>query len=164
MASKGKKKASTGEKKPRKKPVDDGIPKNDKATVTRFCRDILKDEQFARPDLSVHKVKKAIMESKLAPAIMKQGSLIWRMNGFTSELEALLDSIPATSRRKRMSPEERAKFEKQKRDAILETAKDGPVNVHSLAALKVAYLQGLKEDERAAARTKFEKATAEVLV
>jgi len=158
-SSKKKKPASTGPKKPRKKPVDDGIPKKDKAAVTRFCRDVLKDPEFAAPHLSVPKIKKAIMANvDINKAIVDHGSVVWRMNGFTSALTDLLETIPKVmARRKKMSPEERAEFNDARRDALIETAQGRSVNAHSLAALKIAYLQGLKAEERAAAKEEFER-------
>lgn len=158
-------KAPVAPKKPRKKPVDDGIPKADKAAVTRFCRDVLKDPTLTKSGLSVAKLRKAVWgNDDIRNAVIAQGSVVWRVKGFTDAVEALINGIPVSgARRKKMSPEERAEYNVARRDAILETAENGPVNEHSLAALKTAYLQGLKEDDRATAKAEFEAATADVL-
>lgn len=157
------KKAATAAapKKPRKKPVDDGIPKADKAAVTRFCRDVLKDPDLTKPGLSIAKLRKAVWDNdSIREGVIKTGSVVWRIKGFTEAVENLIAEIPTNgARRKKMSPEERAEFMIVRRKAILVTAQSDGVNEHSLAALKTAYLQGLKEEERATEKDYFEQST-----
>lgn len=163
MSSKKKtgEKKPAGEKKARKKPVDDGIPKADKAKVTRFCRDVLLDENYATMNLSVGKVRKAVWgDEKVRQAVLVKGGLVWKIDGFDKALEVLIKSIPSGTRRRRMTPEQKTQFAVDRRAAILETATGGIVNEHSLQALKSAYLQGLKEQDRANEKDFFEQSVA----
>jgi len=141
-----------------------GLTKQDKANVTRFTRDLVAHKYDDAKHLSVRRVRDAIMENEaVRNVIIDNGAFAMSVDGFEEDLERLVEAIPEKQTRTKRTPEEKAKDEKKRRDAILETAQDGPVNAYSLTVLKGGYLRGLKEEERTKARAKFERTTKDVL-
>lgn len=166
--SKGKNKGTAGnpgekkQRKPRKPPVDDGIPKSHKAAVTRFCKDVVKDPTLGKPGMSAARLRKAVWADKnIVAAVIEHGSLVWRLHGFTSALETLVANLPTVGvRHKRMTDEEKEAYAISRKNAILETAMGAGINEHSLNVLRSAYMQGLKAEEREAAKTNFNRSVA----
>lgn len=136
-----------------------GLTKTDKANITRISRDLAAAEPYASmKHLSAHRIKKAIIEDKvIRDLIAKHNTMVWRQGGFDGKIDSLIAAIPVSARRPKMSPEERAKYEKRRREALLDTAGDGPVNEFSRHALKISFLQGLSGDDREKAKAVFEK-------
>jgi len=142
-----------------------GLTNMDKANITRFSTDLAESEGCKGiKHLSKGRIRTAIMADKhVREMIAKYKTLVWTKPEFQNSVDILLAAIPVTAqRRPAMTEEERAKFNKKRREAILETAGDGPVNEHSLHALRVHYLQGLKAEERNRAATKFDKAAVQL--
>jgi len=137
-----------------------GLGKADKANITRLANDFAGHKQFATvKHLSSHKIRKALMADKgIVRCVVENGTLAAGTSGFIDKVVAVIQAIPEG--RARMTPEEREKYELQRRAGILATAKDGTPNAFSNHALMVAYMQGLKGEERETAKTKFNRATS----
>jgi hypothetical protein len=143
---------------PRTPPTPNGLSKKAKADITRFVRDVAAEyhEKYSRA--TVFRLRRAVHAAPtLRDQIIELGGRAWMREGFRDDLVDLIEKLPDTAFRQRMTPAERAERNETRRAALVNDAKGYGLAPDSVAALRRAYAQGLRKDARRNALADFDQ-------
>lgn len=167
MGSKKKAKKPAAKKPAAKKPAtkkpaaSDGMTKKQKADLTRFARDIAAEYGGHNVNATVYKIRRALNDAPgLCSTILELGGRAWMREGFRSDIEDMIDKLPATTFRQPMTPEERAAAQRAKQQGLISDLKKYELSAVTIKAMRAAFASGYVKDEKKAAQAAFDKAAA----